>query len=470
MLSIWPETYCHTLTEIWACGLPVVAFKLGAMAERIAKYGGGWLLDPSMTPAAFLEFLVALKRDVRAIRAKQEEVLNWQGGCGRHYDTKAMAVSYDLLYRDVLGRRRSFRNSAREAHLRSRTALVIASRGRTDSDIPASTHIRILERTNNKLSRPIIFREVTASYPWDNPDAGPANLVLIQRDVIKPFDVPNLVARCRSARLPIIVDVDDDLTAVPPDKDPTQRYRIGAEAFKVLLKSASLVLVSTHALKDRLTEMANRIEVVPSRLSARLWATRLQVEGGAGDTADDRPSRCRILYMGTITHDDDLEMIRPAIEALRGSELGELHVVGGQVADADWFERVPIPEQVKNYPSFVPWFRALARSFDLAVAPLRDTPFNLCKSDLKGMDYGAAGLAALLSDVATFSGFRDQGWALLIVNQPDAWEHALAILCMDPDARGRIARQARRGIRNDRMIRHGGEDFDDIIGSATIDE
>ena len=43
--SIWPETYCHTLTESWALGLPVFASKIGTLEERVRKHGGGWTLD-----------------------------------------------------------------------------------------------------------------------------------------------------------------------------------------------------------------------------------------------------------------------------------------------------------------------------------------------------------------------------------------------------------------------------------------
>ena len=44
--SIWPETFCHTLTEAWANGIPVLATNLGALKERIETHGGGWLLEP----------------------------------------------------------------------------------------------------------------------------------------------------------------------------------------------------------------------------------------------------------------------------------------------------------------------------------------------------------------------------------------------------------------------------------------
>ena len=44
--SIWPETYCHTLTEAWLSGLPVIASDIGVLTERITRHGGGRLIDP----------------------------------------------------------------------------------------------------------------------------------------------------------------------------------------------------------------------------------------------------------------------------------------------------------------------------------------------------------------------------------------------------------------------------------------
>lgn len=41
-LSIWPETYSYTLTETIACGVPVLSYQIGAVGERIKKYGFGW--------------------------------------------------------------------------------------------------------------------------------------------------------------------------------------------------------------------------------------------------------------------------------------------------------------------------------------------------------------------------------------------------------------------------------------------
>ncbi len=45
LLSIWPETYCHTLTESWGCGIPVLTLDIGALGERVHENGGGFFIE-----------------------------------------------------------------------------------------------------------------------------------------------------------------------------------------------------------------------------------------------------------------------------------------------------------------------------------------------------------------------------------------------------------------------------------------
>lgn len=39
--SIWPETFCYTISECWQAGLPVVSIDLGAQGDRVKKSGTG---------------------------------------------------------------------------------------------------------------------------------------------------------------------------------------------------------------------------------------------------------------------------------------------------------------------------------------------------------------------------------------------------------------------------------------------
>lgn len=43
--SIWPETFSYTLSEAWSANIPVLAYNMGAIGERIKKSGIGWAIE-----------------------------------------------------------------------------------------------------------------------------------------------------------------------------------------------------------------------------------------------------------------------------------------------------------------------------------------------------------------------------------------------------------------------------------------
>ncbi len=57
--SLWPETWCFALSEMWRADLDVVAFDIGAPAERIRASGRGRLLPLGLSPAAINDVLQA---------------------------------------------------------------------------------------------------------------------------------------------------------------------------------------------------------------------------------------------------------------------------------------------------------------------------------------------------------------------------------------------------------------------------
>ena len=75
MFSIWNETWCHTLTEMWACGLPVMAFDFPTVAARINATGAGWVWPMETTQALYqrilaLDFMEISRRTARTAALK----------------------------------------------------------------------------------------------------------------------------------------------------------------------------------------------------------------------------------------------------------------------------------------------------------------------------------------------------------------------------------------------------------------
>ncbi len=61
--SVWPETWCYALSELWRAGLQVAAFALGAQAERIRRAGHGLLLPPGLPVARVNDALLRAALD-----------------------------------------------------------------------------------------------------------------------------------------------------------------------------------------------------------------------------------------------------------------------------------------------------------------------------------------------------------------------------------------------------------------------
>jgi glycosyltransferase involved in cell wall biosynthesis len=56
--SVWPETWCFTLSHAWRAGLQAVVFDIGAPAERVKHTGWGWVLPLGLPPAAINDWLL----------------------------------------------------------------------------------------------------------------------------------------------------------------------------------------------------------------------------------------------------------------------------------------------------------------------------------------------------------------------------------------------------------------------------
>ena len=58
--SIWPETWCFALSDIWQAGLDAVVFDIGTPAERVRRTGRGWIFPLGLPPSRVNDALLAL--------------------------------------------------------------------------------------------------------------------------------------------------------------------------------------------------------------------------------------------------------------------------------------------------------------------------------------------------------------------------------------------------------------------------
>ena len=277
---------------------------------------------------------------------------------------------------------------------------------------PPSTHVRLGEKTIDSLARPV-------RYDWAGVDvdldllASEFAAVIIQRNAVDEGLAAELLKRCRG-KCPVIVELDDFLLSTDASWRSYPEYNVRRQALVELLREANLVLVSTEELKSRLGSLNDHIIVCPNALSERIWFAPLPPNQYGGkrlpisrerETTDE----IRAVYMGSATHEDDLEMLAEAVADVRGTHPNfQLFTIGVTFNPKPWHEAIPICKG--HYPRFVQWFRHVAELIDFAIAPLLDTEFNRCKSSIKVLEYAAAGLPTIASDVIPYrDSYREWG-------------------------------------------------------------
>ena len=95
ILSIWPETYCHTLTEAWSCGIPVLTIDIGALGERVHDNGGGFFVDND--PKKAYEQIIEISRNPDEYIRVANDIPSI-----KFKSTEQMGVEYKKLYDDFL--------------------------------------------------------------------------------------------------------------------------------------------------------------------------------------------------------------------------------------------------------------------------------------------------------------------------------------------------------------------------------
>lgn len=93
LFSIWPETYSYTLTEAVACGIPVISFDFGAIAERIKKYNLGYLVKVGATSAEIIETINRIRQNKAEYQGKLKSIEEY-----RIKSTAEMNEEYDKIY------------------------------------------------------------------------------------------------------------------------------------------------------------------------------------------------------------------------------------------------------------------------------------------------------------------------------------------------------------------------------------
>jgi len=256
-----------------------------------------------------------------------------------------------------------------------------------------------------------------------------ADVIVIQRSFPQPGS-ERVLEHVFSSGRPVIYECDDLLTEIPETNSNAPLGRECRPHILETLRNVSCVSVTTPALAAEFEPYARRIVVVPNRIDPRWFG--VQPRDPRGPLA--------IGFVGTPTHQADLEQIEEALVYVAARYPDQLRF-------AFMGCRTPRLESLPNahFEGFAPDYKSYAKRLsslrlDVGLAPLIDDRFNRCKSDIKWLEYSAAGAICVASDVEPYRNSIHSGRdGLLVSGGAEAWGAALCSLIENRDRCRRMA-------------------------------
>jgi hypothetical protein len=315
--------------------------------------------------------------------------------------------------------------------------------------IPQCTRYRVLNKAEQLRKHGFAVKVVNLS-DFQLSLAQNANHIIIYRSPISP----ELLRLCHLAKeygKPVFFDIDDLVfdTVYTDQLSYTQglnsvekgNYDAGVRNYGYMLENCDGAITSTNQLQEELYKYQSKVLLNRNLASDDLIAISSRYIKDYSQTSDI----VKIGYFsGSISHNENFELIKPAIKQLLTKYSNvQLHIVG--ILD--------IPEDMKPFENqivthdYVDWDKlpSLISEVDINLAPLVDSIFNRAKSEIKWIEAALVKVPTVASKIGAFSDAIVDGETGLLATD-DQWFEKLEDLVLYPELRQKIADAAYRAV------------------------
>ena len=224
--------------------------------------------------------------------------------------------------------------------------------------------------------------------------------------------------------------------------DERSLYDDGVNRMGQTLKMCDGAITSTNALAQELSNYVPEVFINRNTASERMYELSEKVVSDR----DDKEVRLGY-FSGSITHNDDFQLILPTIKSILSKYNNtRLYIVGELDIPSDLEE---VKGQIVVSP-FVDWeeLPQLISSVDINLAPLEDTIFNRAKSENKWVEAALVKVPTVASNVGAFSDMMISHETGILCSDEDEWEKELEKLIEDSEYRQSIAENAYRYVKD----------------------
>lgn len=248
------------------------------------------------------------------------------------------------------------------------------------------------------------------------------------------------IEHCKKRGIPVIIDYDDYFNGVP--ENIRKRLRMSQDEIEDnwawYLQQADLVTVPCPSLAEEISKITKQpVKVLPNLITKETY------EQLKDYSPFDNTGEIRILYSCSESHLEDFQFITnilswfgkiyPKVKILTNGNLNFGYYHPNYRGKVLHIGRV----------SYGSYFKTLAdHKPHIFLAPLMDSTYNRCRSDLKFKQAAALKCAFLASNLETYASVQDGVTGLLTSNYRIAWAWNLRKLVCDPEFAKKLGQQA----------------------------
>ena len=160
----------------------------------------------------------------------------------------------------------------------------------------------------------------------------------------------------------------------------------------------------------------------------------------------------RLGWAGSVGHTEDLREIRPVISALcaRFPNL-RFDFMGNAQQYDDVFGALPAGQRTFTPPGTLEAYYDFLEGLDIGLAPIRDSSYNRCRSDVKFVEYASRGVVPVLRAITPYLQHVVHGENGFLYRNNGELGELLAKLIGDPQARAAVGRRAFAYVTSERL-------------------
>lgn len=289
------------------------------------------------------------------------------------------------------------------------------------------SHVRVIEPMRALAAEPGVIARLTDLRDLAGVDRSLPRILILHRPALLGARGLAVIRRLRRFGFVIVCEFDDHPDYIPILQNP-EMYNFTA---------VHAVQTTTEALAAVLREANTETAVFPNAI-AELPEPR-----------NFTPGQPLTLFFGGINREEDWPPFIGGVNAAARACGERLRFV--VVHDRGFFEALETPHKTFHPMLEYERYRAHLSEAEICFMPLRDTPFNRCKSDLKFIEAASFRVCALASEVVYGGVIREGETGLLFRSAEELGEKLIALVHAPERARA-MAEAARRYVAAERML------------------